>query len=239
MIQAIVIEDEELIADLLMENLRQIPFIRVVASHKTAIEAIESLQQQEVDLIFLDVHLPGLSGLRFLQSLNNPPRVIMVTAYQEYAVEAFELNVVDYILKPFSFERVLKACQKAFAMINNTPENRPVRPDMSGYFFVNSEYALVRIRVDEILFIEGMKDYIKIHLSSTPRPVITRMTLKSVQEKLPFHAFARTHKSFVVALSKITAIKRDFVCIEKSQVPLSESFRNDIMHYVHQIERPQ
>lgn len=223
--RCIIVDDEPLVRDLLEDNIRQIPFLKLVKSCKTAIEALTILQEEEVDLIFLDIQMPRLNGLQFLQSLDQPPLVIIVTAYEQYAVEGFNLQVADYIVKPFSFDRFLKACNRAAELFRlKNPTTSPKTND----FFVNVEYTLIKIVVDDIDYIESLKDYIKIYLSSTARPVITRMSLKSVEAKLPAGTFIRTHKSFLVAISKITTIKRDFVCIGKTEIPVSETFRENI-----------
>jgi len=171
--------------------------------------------------------MPQLNGMQFLQSLANPPLVIMVTAYQKYAVEGFNLQVADYILKPFSFARFLKACNRAAALYSMKICGNA--PEASGnYFFVNVEYTYVKIIVADIDYIEGFKDYIKIFLLSRTKPVLTRMSLKSIEAKLPVGTFIRTHKSFLVAVSRITTIKRDFVCVGKTEIPVSETFRENI-----------
>jgi DNA-binding LytR/AlgR family response regulator len=189
---------------------------------------LQTLQQESIDLIFLDIQMPRLSGLQFLQSLHHPPIVIIVTAYEKYAVESFDLQVADYILKPSSFERLLKACNRAaelFRLKNASTSSATIK---NQDFFVHVEYTLVKIVVADIEYIESFKDYIKIYLSSTPKPVMTRMSLKSIEAKLPEGTFVRTHKSYLVAISRITTIKRDFVCIGTKEIPVSETFRENI-----------
>lgn len=226
--RCIIVDDEHLVRELLEDNIRQVPFLELVHSCKNALEALAILQQSPVDLIFLDIQMPRLSGLQFLQSLDHPPLVIIVSAYEKYAVEGFNLQVADYLLKPFPFDRFLKACNRAAelyrmkhpVMIPETVKNHD--------FFVNVEYTLVKIVAAEIEYIEGLKDYIKIYLSSSPKPVVTRMSLKSIEAKLPAGTFVRTHKSYLVAIARITTIKRDFVCIGATEIPVSETFRENI-----------
>ena len=227
MIKCIAIDDEKLVRDLLEDNIRQLPFLELIKTCKNALEAYEVLQTEQVDLIFLDIQMPGLSGLQFLQSLQHPPMVILVTAYEQYALEGFNQQVVDYLLKPFSFERFLKACNRAnelFRLQNNQNEETNEIQD----FFVNVEYTLVKIVVADIEYIEGLKDYIKIHLSTSDKPVLTRMTMKAMEEKLPANSFVRTHKSFLVVVQKITAVKRDFVCIGNKEIPVSEFYKENL-----------
>ncbi|HJP64609.1 MAG TPA: LytTR family DNA-binding domain-containing protein [Mucilaginibacter sp.] len=228
MMRCIVVDDEQLVRELLEDNVRQIPFLELVASCKNPMEANEIMKEQQIDLIFLDIQMPRLSGLQFLELLDDPPLVILVTAYEKYALEGFKLNVVDYILKPFSFQRFLMACNRANELfkLRQLKHAPPVQniPD----FFVNVEYTLVKIVVQDIEYIEGLKDYIKIHLSGAPKPVLTRMTMKAIEGKLPSPAFIRTHKSFLVAAAKITSVKRDFVCIGKTDIPIGESYKENI-----------
>jgi DNA-binding LytR/AlgR family response regulator len=226
--RCIVVDDEPLVRELLEDNIGQVPFLQLVRSCKSALEALGTLQQEQIDVIFLDIQMPRLNGLQFLQSLDHPPLVIIVSAYEKYAVEGFNLQVADYILKPFSFDRFLKACNRAaelFRMKNSAISSEPVK---NYDFFVNVEYSHVRIVAAEIDYIESLKDYIKIYLSSTAKPVVTRMSLKTIEAKLPAGTFIRTHKSFLVAISKITTIKRDFVCIGTTEIPVSETFRENI-----------
>lgn len=226
--RCIIVDDEPLVRELLEDNISHVPFLQIVRSCKTALEALEVLQQEHVDLIFLDIQMPRLNGLQFLQSLDHPPIVIIITAYEKYAVEGFNLQVADYILKPFSFDRFLKACNRAaelFRMKSSAASSEHIK---SHDFFVNVEYTLVKIVVADIVYIEGLKDYIKIYLSSAAKPVLTRMSLKSIEAKLPAGTFIRTHKSFLVAISKITTIKRDFVCIGTTEIPVSETFRENV-----------
>jgi DNA-binding LytR/AlgR family response regulator len=226
--RCIIVDDEPLVRELMEDNTRQVPFLQLVRSCKTAMEALETLQDEQVDLIFLDIQMPRLSGLQFLQSLDHPPLVIMVTAYEKYAVEGFNLQVADYLLKPFSFDRFLKACNRAAELFRMKTSVTTVETTRNYDFFVHVEYTLVKIIAADITYIESLKDYIRINLSSTSKPVLTRMTLKAVEAKLPPGAFVRTHKSFLVAVSKITAVKRDLVCIGATEIPVSETFRDNV-----------
>lgn len=228
MMRCIIVDDEQLVRELLEDNIQQIPFLNLVGSCKNPMEANEILKTEQIDLLFLDIQMPRLSGLQFLELLDNPPLVILVTAYEKYALEGFKLNVVDYVLKPFSFQRFLLACNRAnelfkLKQLKNAPSANNI-PD----FFVNVEYTLVKIIVQDIEYIEGLKDYIKIYLTGQPKPVLTRMTMKAIEEKLPAPAFVRTHKSFLVAAAKITSIKRDFVCIGKTEIPVGESHKENV-----------
>lgn len=229
MLNCIAVDDEKLVLDLLVDNIRQVPFLNLVARCKNAMEAAEVLHKEKVDLIFLDIQMPGLNGLQFLKSLQRPPMVIFITAYKEYAVEGFTLDAVDYLVKPVSFERFLKACNKAFDLYN-LHQNAGTKEILPDFFFVYVEYNLVKISIPDILYIESMKDYVKIFLQTASKPVITKMSLKSLEEKLTPYRFARIHKSYIIAADKVTAIKRDLICIGPIELPLGESYRPNVEH---------
>jgi DNA-binding LytR/AlgR family response regulator len=225
MIRCIIIDDEYLVRELLEDNLKQIPFLQLIKTCKNALEAIDVLQTAKIDLLFLDIQMPKLSGLQLIQTLKDPPMIILVTAYEKYALEGYDLNVVDYLLKPVSFERFLKACVKAKELFDLKNDTKELSND---YIFVNVEYTLVKILFADVLFVEGLKDYLKIHLASSPKPVLTKMSLKAMEEKLPTGKFIRVHKSFIVAVDKVTIIKRDFVCIGNQEVPVSEFYKENL-----------
>ncbi|GAA0557520.1 LytTR family DNA-binding domain-containing protein [Chitinophaga japonensis] len=226
--QCLAIDDEKLVLDLLEDNIRQVPFLHLVKACRNAMEATAVLQSTPVDLLFLDIQMPGLSGLQFLQTLPQPPMTILVTAYEQYALEGYNLNVVDYLLKPVSFERFLKACNKAQERFRWQQQPHPEQEAAADHFFVNVEYTLVKVLLSDILYVEGLKDYIKIHVASSKKPVVTRMSMKAIEEKLPSSGFVRTHKSFIISTGRITSIKRDLVCIGELELPLSEFYKGNL-----------
>lgn len=231
MIRCIAVDDEQLVRELLEDNIRQVPFLQLVKTCRNALEALDVIQHEQVDLMFLDIQMPKLSGLQLLQSLPQPPMAILVTAYESYALEGYNLQVVDYLLKPFSFERFLKACTRAQEL--HRLKQTPTAGAGPHSFFVNVEYTQVKIITDDITYIESLKDYLKIHLSGTTKSVLTRMTMKAMEEKLPSGAFIRTHKSYLVATRKITAIKRDLVCIGAEEIPVSEFYKENVNKLLH------
>jgi len=229
MINCIAIDDERLVLELLVDNILQVPYLHLVKSCKNALEAIEVLEKEKTDLIFLDIQMPKLSGIQFLQTLQHPPMVIFITAYEQYALESYNLNVVDYLLKPVSFERFLKACNKAKVLFDlQTGKSTAAKEELADHIFVNVEYTLVKILFDDILFIEGLKDYIKIHLASCSKPVLTKMSLKAMEDKLPADKYIRIHKSYIVAANKISVVKRDLVCIGKDEIPVSDFYKDNL-----------
>ena len=230
-LRCIAIDDEPLALELVEDNIRQISFLELIGTCHNALEAIELLHEQEVDLIFLDVQMPGITGIQFMKSLQTQsvrPMVIFVTAYEQHAIEGFELDAVDYLLKPVSFDRFLKAAHKAYDLAKLHQSS--ATPDLlSNHFFVNANYALVKVRFNEILYVEGLKDYVKIYITSAKYPIITRMTLKSVEQKLPSKTFMRVHKSYIVSFDKIQSIRNLKINIGEAVIPIGEQYVEDFM----------
>lgn len=228
MMTCITVDDEPLALDLLEDNIAKVPFLKLQKKCSNALEANDYLRSRSADLLFLDIQMPGLTGIQFLQGLSHaPPMVIFVTAYERYAMDGYALDVVDYLLKPVSFERFLKAANKAY---DKFMARKPA--STSNYIFVNSEYNLVRIDFADVAYIEGLKDYVKIFLLSAQRPVITRMSLKSLEEKLPADLFVRVHKSFIVSLNKIVSIRKGRISMLKAQIPISEHYKDNFQKYI-------
>ena len=230
MMRCIAVDDESLALDLLEDNIRKVPFLTLVKRCKNAFEAHEVVMKENIDLMFLDIQMPGISGVQFLQSISNPPLVIFITAYEQFALQGFNLDVVDYLLKPVSFDRFLKAANKAhefFTLKNAAPSNT-----LSEYLFVNSEYNLVKINTRDIIYIEGLKDYIKIFIANATRPIITRLSMKSIEEKLPPDRFVRVHKSFIIAIDKIISIRKGKISINNVHVPISEHYKENLYRFI-------
>jgi DNA-binding LytR/AlgR family response regulator len=230
MMKCLAVDDEPLALDLLEDNIRKIPSLKLLQKCSNAFEANEFIQREPVDLLLLDIQMPGLSGIQFLQGLSKKPMVIFITAYEKYALDGYNLDVVDYLLKPVPFERFLKAVNKAQDKFCARAVAPIVPPD--DFLFVNSEYNLVRIDFNDIAYIEGLRDYVKIFLLSAQRPIITRLSMKALEEKLPSHSFVRVHKSFIVSLNKITSIRKARISILKAQVPISEHFKDNIYNLI-------
>lgn len=232
------IDDESPARRMLEDNIRQVPFLELVGTCKNAFEAMEALQQQPVDLLFLDIQMPGMLGTKFLETLPEKPMVIFVTAYSNYAVESYELDVVDYLVKPVPLERFVKAANKALSIKQQktaSPTPPPASAESPEFFFVNVEYALVKITVSEITHIEGMKDYVKIYLVGAPKPVLTKSTLKAMEEKLPAQGFMRVHKSFIVNLNRIDSIRNKEIRIGAWEIPVGEANLEELMRFVHKL----
>jgi two-component system LytT family response regulator len=231
MLRCIAVDDEPLALELLEDNISKVPYLQLAASCSNAMEAIKVLQEQPVDLIFLDIQMPGLTGLQFIQSLSNAPMIILITAYEKYALEGFNLSVVDYLVKPASIDRFIKACNKAWELhqFKTKPAATAAGNTSPEYIFVNADYSLLKVVVNDIIWVEGLKDYIKIHLKSTSKPVITRMTMKAVEELLPAGKFIRIHKSFIIAVAYIVSVKKSTVVIGGQELPVSETYQEGLM----------
>lgn len=229
----IVVDDENMGRKLLEENVRQIPFLNLVASCKNAFDAMEQMQSNQIDLIFLDIQMPGMLGTQFIQTLAKKPLVIFVTAYDNYAVESYQLDAVDYLMKPVSLERFSLAANKAYQVYNQQKPVYPAQPStqepMEDFFFVNVEYSLVRISIPQISHIEGLKDYVKIYLDGEKRPVLTKSTMKSLESKVFTHGFMRVHKSFIVNMRKIESVKQQRIKISTFDIPVSDSHAAELM----------
>jgi len=227
MIKVIAIDDEPLALELLEDNISKVPYLELVAACDNAMDAMKIIQQQHIDLVFLDIQMPGLTGLQFIQTLRERPMFILVTAYEKYALEGFELDVVDYLVKPVPLQRFIKACNKANELYQlKAKSSQPAAAANPGYFFVNVDYSQLKVVFDDITYIEGLKDYIKIHLKSTTKSIITRMSMKSLEDELPADTFIRIHKSYIVSVKHITAVRKNSVFIDTAELPVSDNYRD-------------
>jgi len=232
MLRCIAIDDEPLALELLEDNISKVPYLKLVATCSNPLEAMTVLQKETVDLIFLDIQMPGLTGLQFIQSLSKKPMFILITAYEKYALEGYNLDVVDYLVKPVPLDRFIKACGIALELheLRTAKGNNAVAETNPGYIFVNVDYSLLKIVLSDILWIEGLKDYIKIHLKSAPnKPVIPRMGMKAIEDELPASQFMRVHKSFIVSKEHITAVRKNSVFIGAMEIPVSDNYRDAII----------
>jgi DNA-binding LytR/AlgR family response regulator len=221
-LRCIAVDDEPFALKLISEDISKIPFLKLVNICSSAVEAKNVLQQSAVDLMFLDIQMPGLTGTGLLRSLEKPPLVIFTTAYEQYAVEGFELEVIDYLMKPIPFDRLLRAATRAQEQLRLRLGN-DMKPE-DQFFFVRAEYKEIRVMFSDIQYIEGLKNYVKIFLASQTRPILTRMNLKAVEAKLPSKLFCRIHNSFIVPFSKITSFQRSQVFIGQTPIPVGDKY---------------
>jgi DNA-binding LytR/AlgR family response regulator len=237
MIRCLAIDDERLALELIEDNIRKVPFLELVQTCRSATEAMEVLRNRPVDLLFLDIQMPDISGIQLLKSLLHKPLVIFTTAFSNYATEGFDLDVIDYLLKPYPFERFLKAVNKAHEYMDlreraANPSNAKETGPAPAFLFVKADYKLYKINLKDILYIEGLKDYIKIYCSD--KPIVTQMSMKSMEEKLPPQDFIRVHRSFIVAFDKIDFIQKHMLTIGKKEIPVSEHYRDQLFKIIHQ-----
>lgn len=235
MINTIIVDDEPLALEILEAHIANVPELNLIAKCSNAIEANKILKQGDVQLMFSDIQMPQLSGIEFLRSLSHPPMVIFTTAYPEYAVEGFNLEALDYLLKPISFERFFKAANKAIEKFQSEDSTDSLTLDSTeDFFFVKSDKKLVKVFYRDILYIEGLKDYVIIR-TETGR-VITLQTMKSLEEKLPLDMFQRIHRSYILNLTKIQALEGNMVeIIEKGQtklIPIGKNYRDELVEMI-------
>ena len=217
-IRCIIIEDEPLALERTKEFVLKVPYLELIETFDNGLEAIGFLKEKTVQLIFLDIQMDDFSGIQLLESLNKKPKVIITTAFDKYALKGFELNVSDYLLKPFGFERFLQACDRVYEEI----KSQITRND-KNFLFVKTEYRLEKVEFKDILFVEGMRDYRRIHLSD--KRIMTLQTFKDLEQELPINSFCRVHKSYIVSIDKIESIERERIKIQNKIIPISETFK--------------
>nr|WP_319997261.1 LytTR family DNA-binding domain-containing protein [uncultured Draconibacterium sp.] len=229
MIRCIIVDDEPMAREILESHLQKIETIEVVALCKNAIEAFNVISSQPIDLVFLDINMPEISGLSFAKSINNSVKVIFTTAYREYAVDGFDLQAVDYLLKPISFGRLMQSINKYLSENQQVNFDEPahIEPEKSESIFVRSDRKMIKINFPEILYIESLADYIKIHL--VDKTVVTRETISSIEAKLSQQDFLRVHRSFIVAVNAINSFTSEIIEIGKKQIPVSRSYKDVVL----------
>lgn len=227
MINCLVVDDEPIARQGLLEHIVQIDFLHPVAECMDAVEAAVWLNKKQIDLIFLDIQMPKLTGIDFLRNLSVSPLVIFTTAYPEYAIEGYELDVLDYLLKPISFSRFLKAALKAQDYLLKT---KKASSNTEDYFFIKSNQKLEKIKMEDVLYVEGMSNYIVIH--TRQKKHIAYLTFKGIEEKLPQELFIRTHKSFLVSINAIQTIDVNEVKLENCSIPISKTYRDEVINRI-------
>lgn len=232
-INCLIIEDEPLGAEILEGYIEQIPFLQLITTCSDAISAMSVLQQQEIDLIFLDIHLPKIKGFDFLKTLNNPPSVIITSAYMQYALQSYEHNVIDYLLKPIEFSRFLKAVNKL--NLNPSFTNFDTKDEENTYAFFNVNKKKIKINFHEILYIEGQREYIKVFTSD--KSITTKFQIGQVNELLNGNEFLRIHRSYIVATKKVEAFNSSEVEICGKKIPIGRSYKEIVKTYLNSIEK--
>jgi len=232
MIRTIAIDDEPLALKLISGYITRTPLLELVNTFDNPLSVLEFLETESVDLIFVDIQMPDLSGTDFVRQLNNGPKIVFTTAYEHYAIEGFKLNAIDYLLKPFSYEEFLIATQKAQKLIELERKSLPQIDANNEFLFLKSEYKIRRINFNDILYIEGLKDYIKVFIKNEEKPILSISTLKSVESKLPVTHFMRVHRSFIVNLDKINTIERSRIVFGKVYIPISDQYKESFQEFL-------
>lgn len=222
-INCLILEDDQTALEILEDFISRIHFLHLLKKCSNTIEAMAIIEEEKVDLLFLDINLPEINGIQLLNTIKAKPVVIFTTAYKEYALAGYEFNAVDFLLKPFDFERFLKAVNKANNIISKSVKQYIVYPRQHRHIFVKSDYKLVKINVEDILFVEGLKDYIKIYTKQ--KLILTLMSMTAIEAKLPSDDFIRIHRSYIISLSKIDFISRHRVVVGEKFIPISLPYR--------------
>ena len=233
MIRCLAIDDEPLALKQLASYLSKVPFFELVGSCQSAMEAMRVVGEQEVDVLFIDINMPDLNGLEFVRSLQNPPLVVFTTAYQEYAVEGYKVDAIDYLLKPFGMGDILRAADKVKRQYDllHAVSLSPV--DEDDALFLKTEYKVVRILITDIIYIEGMSEYLRIHLLGQSKPVVVLLSMKKMEERLMGRDFMRIHKSYIINLHHIAEINKSRVILDNQvDIPIGESYRERLSEYV-------
>ena len=231
-ISCLIVDDEAIAREIIASHLSKIESITIVKSCNNAVEAFKCISNNEIDLVFLDINMPEISGIAFAKSINKSIKVIFTTAYRDYAVEGFELQAVDYLLKPISFERLLKAVNCYFEAKG---EVKPITEELQesyDFMFVRSDRKMIKIDFDAIVYIESYSDYIKIHLKS--ETIITRETISAIEAKLPKKQFLRIHRSFIVSISSISSFTNEYISIANKALSISRSYKNEVLKQLEQ-----
>lgn len=236
--RCIIIDDEPLAIDVIKEYCQKIDFIELVGTYTNALEALSIIHENKIDLIFSDIEMPQINGIDFINSLNNKPLFIFTTAYSQYAVAGFDLNAVDYLVKPIPYYRFIRAVTRAKELLSHKEPvssnlfpsgGNPQKGESDNFIFVKSEYENIKINKNEIKYIQGLKDYLKIHVLNTNRPILTLMSFKEIHEKVASDQFLRVHKSFIINITYIKAIQKSKIIIDDMRIPIGESYRTKVL----------
>ncbi|MDR0745220.1 MAG: LytTR family DNA-binding domain-containing protein [Mediterranea sp.] len=222
-----IVDDEPLALDLLESYIKKTSFLQSGGKYSSAVQAMKNLPDKQIDLLFLDIQMPELNGLEFSKMVHPDTRIVFTTAFEQYAIDGYRVNALDYLLKPISYVEFLQAANKALQWFEHS-----AKPEEIESIYVKSDYKLVQIKLKKILYIEGLKDYIKIYMEDNPRPVLSLMSMKAMEELLPPSRFMRVHRSFIVQKDKIRIIDRGRIVFDKTYIPVSDSYKHLFQAYL-------
>jgi len=234
MLNCVIIDDEPLALQLMEDYVQKTPYLRLAGKFEEPLQALNLLESAQIDLLFLDIKMPDITGIDFYRSLSHKPEVIFTTAYSEYAINGFELKALDYLLKPISLEKFITACNRVRDLLEN--KNRPVSSE-KDFFFINVAHKMHKIFFDDILYLEGYKDYTKVHLTSASNPLLILHNLKYFEDMLDKNAFVRIHRSYIVSMRKVTVASRKAVTIQQQELPVSDNYRDTFFALIEQHAR--
>lgn len=233
MIRVLAIDDEPLALRQLSSYIKKIPYLELVAECQSAHDAMAVMEKQTVDAIFIDINMPDLNGLDFVRSLESPPLIVFTTAYSDYAVEGYKVNAVDYLLKPFSLDDMLRAAEKVRAQYELLHQGDVSVVDEDDAIFFKTEHKVVRVQVSDIRYVEGMSEYLKIHLEGDRKPLIVLLSMKKLEERLPRHVFMRIHRSYIINLRKIQEVNKNRVILDAdTYLPIGDLYRDTFNSYL-------
>ncbi len=227
-ILCLIVDDEPMAREVIATHLSKIGSIKVMADCSSAMEAFQYISNHKIDLVFLDINMPEISGISFAKSINKDIKIIFTTAYRDYAVEGFELQAVDYLLKPISFERLLKAVNTYFDVYSTPPTEITNSPKEHDFMFVRSERVMIKIDFKSVIYVESYSDYIKIHLED--KTIVTRETISAIEAKLPKDKFIRIHRSYIISISRIKSFTNEQITILDKSLPISRSYKQEVLH---------
>ncbi len=230
MVRCLLVDDESPAIDLLKAHIKLVNSLEIIASCHSAVEAFDLLKSKEIDLLFLDIEMPVLKGLDFLKTLQNPPKVIITTAYREYAIEGYDLNIVDYLLKPISFDRFIKAIDRYHERTQTTSLPVEGKKTDNTFFYVNVNKKHIKVIYDTILYVESLKDYVRIH--TTDQKLVVKSNIGKIEEQLPSTLFLRTHRSYIIAIDKITAYTQKDIEIGNIEIPIGSSYSTKVSSFL-------
>ena len=233
-IKCAIIDDEPLAVELLVSYVKKIPFLELCGKYSNATDALHGITKDAVDLLFLDIQMPELNGLELSKMVPENTRIVFTTAFNQYAVDGFRVNALDYLLKPISYADFLEACNKAlqwFQLVQQHGESSPAAEEIKS-IFVKSEYKLLQINLDDIRYIEGLKDYVKIYTEQSPHPILSLMNMKAIEQMLPASRFIRVHRSFIVQKSKIREIERNRIVFGDVYIPIGDSYKQAFQDFI-------
>lgn len=233
MIKCLLIDDEPLALDLLENYVKSIPFLKLAGKCNSAITAIEIIEKEAIDLVFTDIQMPNLSGMEFSKMiLNRDIKIIFTTAFEEFALESYKVNAIDYLVKPISYPEFFSAANKAKEQILNKPRSIESTSYVDDYIFVKSDYKLIKIDLKDLIYIEGLKDYVKYYTVHSEKPIMSLKSMKSLEEELSDKNFMRVHRSFMVNLKKITIIERNRIVFGEKYIPVSEKYKENFQKFI-------